>query len=109
MRRTGSRRNISLHPGQNGRCTDVIENSKVRMTRYLDTSTKHKWPNSWSSMEDPVVPLEWILYGHPLTGLLWERQFEKVLLEHGWEKVPNWECLFANREEGLFLSVYVNV
>ena len=38
---------------------------------------KHKWPKSWSSMEDPVVPLERNLYGHPLAGLLWERQFEK--------------------------------
>ena len=46
---------------------------------------KHKWSKSWSSMEDPVVPLERILYGHPLAGLLWERQFEKILLEHGWE------------------------
>ena len=45
-----------------------------------------KWPKSWSSMEDPVVPLERNLYGHPLAGLLWERQFEKVLLQHGWEK-----------------------
>ena len=40
---------------------------------------KHKWPKSWSSMEDPVVPLERNLYGHPLAGLLWERPFEKVL------------------------------
>ena len=40
---------------------------------------KHKWPKSWSSMEDPVVPLQRNLYGHPLAGLLWERQFEKVL------------------------------
>ena len=48
---------------------------------------RHKWPKSWSSMEDLVVPLERNLYGHPLAGLLWERQFEKVLLEHGWEKV----------------------
>ena len=53
---------------------------------------KHKWPKSWSSMEDPVVPLERNLYHHPLAGLLWERQFWKVLLEHGWENVPNWEC-----------------
>ena len=37
--RTSSRCNIRLYPGQNGRCTDVIENSKVRMSRYLDTST----------------------------------------------------------------------
>ena len=59
-------------------------------------------------MEDPVVPLERNLLGHPLAGLLWERQFEKVLSEHGWEKVPNWECLFVNREKGLLLSVYVD-
>ena len=68
---------------------------------------RHKWPKSWSSMEDPVVPLEQNLYGHPLAGLLWERQFEKVLLKHGWEKISNWECLFVHREKGLFLSVYV--
>ena len=43
---------------------------------------KHKWPKSWSSMEDPVVPLERNLYGHPLAGLLWEREFEKILLKN---------------------------
>ena len=32
---------------------------------------KYKWPKSRSSMEDPVVPLERNLYGHPLAGLLW--------------------------------------
>ena len=47
---------------------------------------RHKWSESWSSMEDPVVPQERNLYGHPLAGLLWERQFEKILLKHGWEK-----------------------
>ena len=31
---------------------------------------RHKWPKSWSSMEDPVVPLERNLYGNPLAGLL---------------------------------------
>ena len=46
---------------------------------------RHKWPKSWSS-----------------------RQFEKILLKHGWEKIPNWECLFVHREKGLFLSVYVD-
>ena len=59
-------------------------------------------------MEDPVVPLERNLYGHPLAGPLCERQFEQILLEHGWEKVPCWERSFVNREEGLFLSVYVD-
>ena len=37
-----------------------------------------------------------------------ERQFEKILLKHGWEKIPDWECLFVHREKGLFLSVYVD-
>ena len=46
----------------------------------------HKWPKSWSSMEDPVVPHERNLYGHLLAGLLWEKQCEKVLFEHVWEK-----------------------
>ena len=69
---------------------------------------RHKWPKSWSSMEDPVVLLERNLYGHPLAGLLCDRQFEKILLQHGWEKFPNWECLFVHREKGLFLSVYVD-
>ena len=59
-------------------------------------------------MEDPVVPLERNLYGHPFAGLLRERQFEKVLLEHGWEKVSNWEYLFLHRDTGLFLSAYVD-
>ena len=59
-------------------------------------------------MEDQVVPLERNLFGHPLAGLFWERQFEKILLKYGWEKVPNWECLFVHREEGLFFSVYVD-
>ena len=56
-------------------CPDI----RIRLPR-------HKWPKSWSSMEDPVVPLERNLCGHLLGGLLWERQFEKILLKHGWEK-----------------------
>ena len=69
---------------------------------------RQKWPKSWSSMEDPVVPLDRNLYGHPLAGLLWERQFQKVLLEHDWGKVFNWDCSCVNRARGLFLSVFVD-
>ena len=43
-----------------------------------------------------------------LPGLLWERQFEKILLQHVWEMVSNWECLFVKREKGVFLSVHVD-
>ena len=59
-------------------------------------------------MEDPVNPLEWNVYGHPLAGLLWERQFVKFLLKYGSEKVSNWECLVVHCEKRLFLSVHVD-
>ena len=37
--------------------------------------------NHGKSIDDPVVLLEWNLYGHPLAGLLQETQFEEALLE----------------------------
>ena len=64
---------------------------------------KHKWPQSWNNIVDPVGPLERNLYGHPLSSLLWERQFEKSLMELGWEKVTNWECLFVHRKQKVIL------
>ena len=93
---------------QNGRCSKIIEIPKSECPDIWIRLPRHKWPKSWSSMEDPVVPLERNLYGHPLAGLLCERQFEKILLKNGWEKVSNWECLFVHREIGLFFSVYVD-
>ena len=60
---------------------------------------RHEWPKSWSSIEDPVVPLERNLYGHPSAGLLGERQFEKILLTNGSEKFSYLECLFVHSEK----------
>ena len=92
---------ISRLPGCAGQAADAVSAySKVKMEdahKLLKIPKsecpdiwirlpRHKWPKSWSSMEDPVVPLERNLYGHPLAGLLWERQFEKILLKHDWEK-----------------------
>ena len=66
---------------------------------------RHKWPKWGSNIEDPVVHLERNLYEDPLAGLLWGKtQFEEVLLELGWEEVPNWKCLFVHRKQELFLS-----
>ena len=86
----------------------LVKNPKSECPDIWIRLPRHEWPKSWSSMEDPVVPLERNLHGHPWAGLLWERYFEKILLSHGWEKVSNWECLFVHREKGLFLSVYVD-
>ena len=66
---------------------------------------RHKWPKSWSSVEDPVVPLERNLYGHRLAGLSWERQFEKILLKYGGENFLHWECLFVNRAKKDFFHL----
>ena len=106
--RTSSWCSICLYPGKNGRCSKIVEISQSECPDIWIRLPKHKWPKSWSSMEDPVVPLERNLYGHPLAGPLWERQLEKILLKHYWENVSNWECLFVHREKGLFFSVYVD-
>ena len=53
-------------------------------------------------------PLKRNLYGHLLAGLLWKRQFGKVLLENGRERAPTKECLFVHRQQNFILSVYVH-
>ena len=65
-------------------------------------------PASWKKIQDPVCPLERNLYGHPLAGLLWERNLEEALLKLKREKILGWECLYVHREKQLFLSVYVD-
>ena len=101
---------ISRLPGCDGQAADAVPAyTQVRMEdapallKLLKSECpdnwirlpRHKWPKSWANVEDPVVFLERNLYGHPLAGRLWERQFEKVQLGPVWVKVPNWECLFV--------------
>ena len=81
----------------------IIENSKTGIFQtfgfvYHDTNGLTHGP-VWKTQS---FLLGRNLYGHPLAGLLWERQFEKILLKYGWEKDSNWECLFVHREKGLF-------
>ena len=109
---------ISILPGCDGQAADAVsaytqvkiedahklkKNPKSECPDIWIRLPKHKWPKAWSSMEDPVVPLERNLYGHPLTGHKRERQFENILLKHGWEKIPNCECLFLHCEKRVIL------
>ena len=104
--RTKQRMQYLLIHRKKGRCFQkILKNPK---SECPDIWIRLKRPKSWSSMEDPVVPLERNPYGHPLAGLLWERQFEQVLLQHGWEKSSKLGTLVRYREKGLFLSVYVD-
>ena len=58
---------------------DVLRLLKIPKSKCPDfwiRLPRHKWPKYWREIEDPVVPLERNLYGHPLAGLPWKRQFE---------------------------------
>ena len=85
----------------------LFKKSKVGISSDLDTFTKHKWPKSWSSMEDPVVPLERNLYGHPLAGLLCESQFEKVLLTYGCEKFQIWNAYSLPEKDSSYRCMWM--
>ena len=65
---------------------------------------KARRPQHWVSIDDPLVPLERNLHGHPLAGLLWEKQLEKVLIEERCGQVPGWECPYLHRK----MPVYVD-
>ena len=61
----------------------------------------------------PASETQLFLLNETCTVILWQdyhgkSNFEKILLKHDWEKIPNWECLFVHRGKGLFLSVYVD-
>ena len=73
---------ISRLPGCAGQAADAVSaNTQVKMEdahKLLKIPKsecpdiwirlpRHKWLTSWSSMEDPVVPLERNLYGHPFS------------------------------------------
>ena len=49
---------------------------------------RQKWPESWPSVEDPVVLFQKDRHENFLAVLLCENQFER-LLKYGWEKVSN--------------------
>ena len=105
VRRTSSWCSICLYPGKNGRCSKIIENSKIGMSRHLDSSTttqmakimvqhgRSSWAKSVRSSFGRTV----------MEKAIWENPIEVRR-----EKVSNWECSFVHREKELFLSVYVD-
>ena len=107
---------VARLPGCAGQAADAV--SAYTEVKMKDAPRLLKIPKSecpdmwirkfWSYIEDPLVPLERNLYGHPLAGLLCERQFEEVLLRPGCERnYRTWECLVVHRKQGLFKSAYV--
>ena len=65
---------------------------------------RHKWPKTWQSIQELVVPRERNVYGHRFVGLVWERQFEKVWIANALEKALVWEVasLRSGKLDGTF-------
>ena len=100
IRRTSSGRNICLHPSQNGRWSIVVENSKVSMSRYLDTSTKTQMAQIMVQYGRPSRS-SWAKSVRSSSGMtIMGKAFRESSIRTRWGKVPKWECLF--------LSVYVD-
>ena len=88
---------------QNGGRSKVAENSKVRVSRYMDTSSTTPVAPNLVKHRRPVVPLERYLYGHPLAGLLWERQSDEVLLGTWMEKSTKLRMSLCSSETRIVL------
>ena len=82
-----------------------IQNQNVQMFGYVFHDTNGQ--NHGGKLKIPWYLLNEI-YMVPFAGLLWERQFEQALLELGWEKVPNWECVFVHWKQWYFCQKNVD-
>ena len=73
-----SRRSVGAHPSQKWRTLQtLLQIPKSECPDIGMRLPRHKWPTSWSNIEDPVVPL---------SKFLWERQFEKSSIGTGMGK-----------------------
>ena len=115
---------ISRLPGCAGQAADAVSaytQVKMEDAHKLLKIPKSECPDIWirpprhtrGQNHGPVWKIQSFLSKGIWTLILWQdycgdKQFEKVLLKYGRERVSNWECLFVYRKKGLFLSVYVD-
>ena len=89
-----------LIPRKNGGCSKIIKNSKIGMSRHLDSSTTTQMAkimvqigrSSRSSRAESVRSS----FGRTVM----ERQFEKILLKYGREKVSKWNAYSCTVKKG---------
>ena len=98
LRWISSGRSICFYPSKNGGCFQISENSQIGMSRHLDSSTTTQYGQNhgpvWKTQSFLLSEIGTVTLGRTVMG----RQVEKILLQHGWEKVSNWKCLFIHRE-----------
>ena len=71
MRRTSSRRSICLFSGKYWRCSQIIENSKIGVSRHLDSST--------TTQMAKITVKHWRPIGLSWTNLVWPPSSRTVL------------------------------
>ena len=92
--------------GKNGRCSKTIEkfpNPNVQTFGFVYHDTN-------GQNHGPVLKAQSFLMNEICMVILWQDCYgkgnlRKIPLQHGWEKVSNWECFFVHSEKGEFLSV----
>ena len=77
MRRTNERRSIRLSQDQMEDAATLLELPKSECLDMWVRLPLDQWPKSWHHIEEPAVPLERNLHGHPLAGLLWSKTIWK--------------------------------
>ena len=95
---TSSWSSLCLHSGNTGGCSQIAQNSHIGMSRCLDTPSTTQMAKIIGKMKTL-----WYFLNETCTVTLNLGYYGK-----GKEKVPNWECMFAHRKQGLFLSVSVD-
>jgi hypothetical protein len=58
---------------------------KLRGTEAWVVLPKQYWPDHFHNIEDPVVPLDYSLYGHPDAGTFWEDKSHSKILSVGFK------------------------
>ena len=86
----------------------LLKNPKSECPDIWIRLPKNKWPKSWSSVEDPVGPLEKKFVRSPTCGtIMWEAIWESSIGTR-LGKSSNWECSFVNRARELFSTAHVD-
>ena len=95
--RTSSRCGMCLHTRKMEDAPKLFKLPKSECPDKWIRLPRHKWQKSWSGIEDSMVPLERNLHGHPLAGLLWERQVEEVLSSLERKKYRTGNVFFSSK------------
>ena len=89
LRRTSSWRRICLYSGQNGRCSTIVENSQIGMSRHLDSSTTTQMAQIMVQYGRPSrsswAKSVWSSFGRTIMGkAIWESSI-KIRLGEGFQ------------------------